>query len=65
MVGVVPTYVVVRINKRAKEHTRAKGAKEVEPDGHGEVARGHVLKPTRVSFQRYTKVVPLIPTPLE
>jgi hypothetical protein len=39
MIKVVQAYEVARINKR----TREQGAKEVESDGHGEVARSHEL----------------------
>jgi hypothetical protein len=57
MVYVAQAYKVVRINKRAKENERAK---EVEPDGHGEVIRDHELHLHELASVGSTMVVPIV-----
>ena len=54
-VNVAQAYEMVRKNKRAKEN---KGAKEVEPDGHGEATRGHELHLNELAFISPTMIVP-------
>jgi hypothetical protein len=52
---VAQAYEVVRKNKRTKEN---KGAKEVEPDGHGEATRGHELYLHELASVNSMMVVP-------
>ena len=54
MVNVAQVYKVVRSNQRTREN---KGAKEVEPDGHGEATCGHELYLNELVFMNSMMVV--------
>ena len=52
MVNVAQAYEMVRKNKEQRR------AKEVEPNGHGEVTHGHELNLHELAFVSSTMVVP-------